>query len=145
MIVISKAGRLGVLLFILFSFHFSWSAKIRISSVSDLNFGTGVPGDPAKNIPPGTTENATNASFQIIGDANTSFTITLPITAAIDYKSGNNRDSIDISNFSSYPQNNGLLNGSGEQFIYIGATRAALKPSQLAGSYSGNFTVTVVY
>lgn len=116
--------------------------SIRISRISDLEFGTGGAGDPAKTVPSGTAENATNASFEVQGDDNRAYSISLPATATIRRGTV---DSITLSSFTSYPSGNGLLNNRGEQLLFIGATRAALRVNQTAGAYSGTFTITVVY
>lgn len=136
---------IGIVILIVFSSKL-YSKPIKISKTSDLVFGTGAPGDSSKQIPPGTSENSSNASFQVTGDANTAYSITLP-AAPITIKTGNgaNSDTIEVSNFQSFPVGNGLLNASGSQNLFVGATRAALRLNQKAGPYTGGFTVTVVY
>lgn len=123
-----------------------FAAPIKISAVSDIDFGTGVPGDPSKTILSGTSENATNGSFKVTGDANRAFSIVLP-TAAIDmkFKQGPKTDLISVSGFQSFPSGSSALDSTGARNIFIGATRAALKPNQMAGAYSGTYSVTVVY
>lgn len=120
---------------------------LKISTVSDLDFGTGSPGDFSKTISPGTSETSTNASFSVTGEPNTAYTITLPSSATLQTGNGNKKDTINLSNFQSFPIQgaNGLLDTSGNQMVFIGATRDSLKTTQLAGSYSGSFSITVVY
>ncbi|MFS4457720.1 DUF4402 domain-containing protein [Bdellovibrio sp. HCB2-146] len=130
------------MLCLVFFCDFTYARSIKISRLSDLDFGSGGAGDPAKIVPSGTSENATNASFLVEGDNNRAYSISLPATATIRRGTV---DSITLSSFTSYPNANGLLNNLGEQNLYIGATRAALRVNQTAGSYSGTFTITVVY
>lgn len=123
----------------------SWGAPIKVSSRSSLAFPIGAPGDSPFIIPPGTSENSTNASFRVTGNANQAFTIALPFSATMNYKRSNITDSILIHSFSSYPQNSGVLDNNGLSYIFVGATRDSLRMNQTAGSYSGNFSLTVVY
>lgn len=126
-----------------------FAAPIAISSVSDLDFGSKlVANDPAGTVAPGTAENATNGSFRVTGDANRAYTITLP-SSAIMYTTGGTqaRFRINLSTFRSFPAAgaNGRMNAAGEQLLFVGATRAAIRGNQVAGAYSGTYTVTVVY
>lgn len=131
-----------------FYLSLAFPKPIRATAVSDLDFGAGAPGDSAKVVVPGTTESAANGSFTITGDANTAYTIVLPSTATMKIKNSSTPDSaIGISNFISYPAAgaNGLLDSTGTQRLYLGATRAPLLNNQKAGSYSGAYSLTVVY
>jgi hypothetical protein len=120
---------------------------IKITVVSGLDFGNGGPGDIAKTIAPGTSETSSNASFEVSGDANTAYTITLPASGTMTTGNGQNTDTINLTNFQSFPTAgaNGLLNVSGIQNLFLGATRAALKVTQRQGTYTGSYTMTVVY
>ena len=124
-------------------------AAITISNNSALNFGTGSRLNPAITIPPGTTENASNGSFTVVGQANTSYSITLPAgTVTMTTGSGTPASrQIAVTSFQSFPPAgaNGLLDGSGEQLLFVGATRAQLRADQVSGSYTAAYTVTVVY
>jgi len=130
---------------ILFYCSSSFSKPIKITDVSELDFGNGGPGDLSKQILPGTSETSTNGSFLITGDPNVSYSIVLPVTASMKTGSGPNTDTITISNFQSFPSGTGALGASGSQTLFIGATRAALRLNQKAGLYSGTFSITVVY
>ena len=132
-----------ILLFILGESLFA--KPIKISALSQLDFGTGAPGDSAKQILPGTTETAANGSFAVTGDANRAFSILLPASATMEIGNGQNKDSIAISSFTSFPSVAGVLNGAGDRTVFVGATRAALKLTQRAGLYSGSYSITVVY
>ncbi len=123
------------------------SQALSISQNSDLIFGSAPQGDGPKVVPPGTTETSENASFDVKGKKNTTYVITLPSTA-INMTTGSGstaQQRISVSNFTSNPASNGLLNNQGRQFLYIGATRAALLFNQTVGSYSGSFQIIVVY
>lgn len=124
-------------------------AALSITNVSDLDFGTAPAGDAQKTVAPGATENAENGSFTVNGQANTAYTITLPTDGTVTMVTGGGgaNETIAVSTFTSFPAAgaNGLLNGSGTQTLLVGATRAALSASQVAGTYTGTYTVTVVY
>lgn len=124
-------------------------SALAITNVSDLDFGTAAPGDAAKLVAPGTSENAENGSFTVAGQANTAYTITLPADGTVTMVTGGGgaNETIAVDTFTSYPAAgaNGLLDGTGNQPLYVGATRAALGAGQVAGNYAGTYTVTVVY
>lgn len=131
------------------SLNVAVAAPIGITYVSDIDFGSKlVANDPAGTVAPGTAENATNGSFQVTGDANRAYTITLPGTATMATPGGATaRYRIALSTFRSFPAAgaNGLLNAAGQQLLFVGATRAAIRGNQVAGPYNGTYTVTVVY
>lgn len=137
-----KARGICTLLCIVILGSSAHARSIKITRLSDLDFGSGGAGDPAKIVPSGTTENATNASFEVQGDDNRAYSISLPATATIRRGTV---DSITLYSFTSYPSGNGLLDNNGQQLLYVGATRDALRVNQTAGAYSGTFTITVVY
>ncbi len=125
-------------------------APIAIAQVSDLDFGSGFAGDPAKTVAPGAVEDAENASFAVSGAANTAYTITLPADGAVTMITGAGataNEQIGVNSFLSNPAAgaNGLLDGTGNQDLFVGATRDALLATQSAGSYAATFTVDVVY
>ncbi|MGZ3770433.1 MAG: DUF4402 domain-containing protein [Bdellovibrio sp.] len=121
------------------------AGPLKVTALSDLSFPLGVPGDPAYVISAGTSDNGSNASFRVSGNANQAYSIVLPATATMDFKKGSKSDSILIYSFVSYPAINGVLNNLGQADFFVGATRDALRTNQTAGSYSGHFSVTVVY
>lgn len=123
-------------------------AALTITNVSDLDFGTAAPGDVAKTVVPGTSENADNGSFTVAGQASMAYTITLPAAAvSMTTGGGGANETISVATFASYPAAgaNGLLGAGGTQLLLVGATRAALGASQVPGTYTGTYTVTVVY
>lgn len=120
------------------------TAAIAIANVSDLVFGSAVQGEAAKVVVPGTAENAENGSFNVTGQPSQAYTITLP-TTPINLTNGAN--TIAVGTFTSFPAAgaNGALSGTGSQLLLVGATRAALSPTQAVGTYTGTYTVDVVY
>lgn len=125
------------------------TAAITITNVSDLDFGTAVQGDVAKTVAPGATENAENGSFTVSGQASTAYTITLPANGVVTMTTGGGgaNETIAVTNFLSFPAAgaNGMIGVGGTQLLLVGATRAALGASQVAGTYTGSYTVDVVY
>lgn len=124
-------------------------AALAITNVSALDFGSAAQGDVAKTVAPGSSENADNGSFNVTGQANTAYTISLPADGTVTLTTGGGgaNETIAVSSFTSTPAAgaNGLLNGSGAQVLFVGATRAALGAAQVAGNYTATYTVTVVY
>ncbi len=125
-------------------------AAIAISKVSDLDFGTGIQGDAALPVAPGSSENASNASFSVTGNPNATYTIDLPADSTIKMITGGGGSAnteINVDSFVSNPAEGtgGTLSAGGSQTLFVGATRAALLATQTPGSYTGSFTVTVAY
>lgn len=123
------------------------TAALNIANVSALDFGTAVQGDAAKTVAPGASENAENGSFNVTGQPSTAYTITLPSNGSVQMTTGGGgaNETIAVENFASFPANTGMLSAGGSQLLLVGAQRAALGASQVAGSYTGTYTVTVVY
>ena len=121
------------------------AAVIKIADISDLNFGSAPQGDGPKTVIASTSENATNGSFKVTGNPNVTYTITLPVAPITMTTTGNGIKTISVSSFTSYPANSGLLDATGQELVFVGATRAALNVAQKTGSYSGSYSVTVVY
>lgn len=84
----------------------------------------------------------TEAKFETTGAANQTYSITLPTSATLTSSS----NTMTVNNFISNPTvaSGGILNSDGKQDIYVGAT-LNVGAAQAAGSYSGNFSVTVAY
>jgi hypothetical protein len=120
---------------------------IKIAKTSDLLFPIAVQGSSAYTLPPGSTENANNASFTITGEPSTNYQIILPGSNSIVMTTagGGALKQIIINSFANTPSTSGILNASGTQMLYVGATRASLPLNQYVGSYTGVFTVTVIY
>ncbi len=123
-------------------------AAISVVNVSDLDFGAAPPGNPLKTVPPGTSENSANGSFTVTGQPSVAYTITLPASATMRTGAGavaNER--ITVNAFVSFPLAgaNGLLGAGGTQSVFVGATRAALRPAQVVGIYTATYALTIVY
>jgi hypothetical protein len=128
---------------------------ITITKDYDLNFGDVV--SKAGTVvmsPAGSRTSAENilgnsasntpraASFSVAGEADATFNIILP--TSIDIVNGANTMRVDA--FTSNPAEgaNGLLDGSGDATIAVGAT-LTVSEGQATGEYTGNFDVTVNY
>lgn len=121
-------------------------ASISIAKNQDLNFGNAAPGDNAKAVPGTDTTNA--AAFNVTGQANTAYNITIPAGTVAMTTAGAAAvidRTINVTTFASNPNASGTLDNTGAQLLYVGASRAAIRATQQAGSYTGTFTVTVTY
>jgi Domain of unknown function (DUF4402) len=120
---------------------------LTVEKESDLNFGEAPQADPAKTIPPGRSENAENASFEVHGDSGTAFSIILPSNNSVKMivNGGGNNQEIPVNNFTSYPSNQSTVGVFGKAHIYVGATREKLTSNQKPGKYVGSFTVSIIY
>ena len=88
----------------------------------------------------GNSGGITSASFTVTGIPLFTYAITLPSSAAIT--AGGN--SMTVNAFTSSPSGTGQLSVLGTQALTVGAT-LNVGASQASGSYSGTFSVTVVY
>jgi hypothetical protein len=132
---------------------------IGINKTTDMNFGNIIAGsssgtvslDPAgiRSVTTGITLPAapgtvTAATFQVTGQGNSTYTITLP-TSAYEITRTSGSGTMEISNFTSSPSGSGTLI-SGTQIISVGAT-LTVGADQPVGVYTGEtgFNVTVNY
>jgi spore coat protein U-like protein len=125
-------------------------AAIAITKQSDLDFGTASQGDVAKTVASGVSEDAENASFLVTGEANKAYTITLPSNGDVNMITdggGVPEKTIAVTDFESNPAigATGMLDASGQQELFVGATRDVILSNQQSGSYADTFTVTVLY
>jgi hypothetical protein len=81
-----------------------------------------------------------NAIYNATGEANATYTISLP--ASVNITSGSN--SMVVNGFTSDPAATGLFSGAGTQTINVGAT-VNVGASQPTGDYSGTYDVTIAY
>ncbi len=81
------------------------------------------------------------AAFDVQGDPNATYSITLP--AAVILTSGSSNTMV-VDNFISSPAITGVIGVSGQQTLFIGAT-LNVSGNQALGAYSGLLTVTVDY
>lgn len=84
---------------------------------------------------------ASAATFDLQGSTNASFAITLPSSVVLSDGSSN---SMTVDSFTSTPSTSGVLDGSGQQTLFVGAT-LKVGSNQPFGSYSGQMAVTVDY
>ena len=121
------------------------TAALSITNTSDLDFGSAPQGDAAKTV---LASDGTAASFDVVGTPSATYTVTLPANSTIKMitAGGGTADTeIAVDNFTSASVNSGALDGSGNDTLTVGATRALLSATQTIGNYSGTFTVTVAY
>lgn len=88
-----------------------------------------------------TNTSGTPAKYEVSGDPNAYFTITLPTSVVITSGAG---DNMTIVNFHSVPETNGQIDASGKQNLNIGATMK-VGSFQPFGSYSGIMSTTIEY
>lgn len=129
-------------------------APITITNTADLAFGkfAASTGGTVVMAPAG-TRTATGAvvlstvtpgaaaSFDVAGDNDATYAITLP-GAASTISSGVNTMSVDT--FTSTPSATGTLSATGAQTVTVGGT-LTVASAQVAGAYTGTFDVTVEY
>jgi len=129
---------------------------IAIAHVADLNFGnivagTGIgtvivdtEGDRTKTgdviLPSATLGTVNAAEFTVTGLADATYAITLPTSIDISETGGT---TMTVDNFTSNPSRTGTLAG-GTQTLSVGA-RLNVGAGQVAGDYTGEFSVTVAY
>jgi hypothetical protein len=82
----------------------------------------------------------TPASFEVVGEPDGTYTVTLPVSTAIVFGA----ESMTVDTFASLPATTGTLNGEGADVLVVGAT-LHVGANQAAGLYAGSFDVTVLY
>ena len=133
-------------------------ASIGLTKTIDLNFGTMTIPTLATTVtlsPLGVLSNGGNitllaqapiaapASYNVTGDLNANYAITLPSNGTITISNG--VQTMPINNFtSSKLLNQSTLSGAGADSFTVGAT-LVLGAAQAAGSYTGTYNVTVAY
>jgi len=81
------------------------------------------------------------ATFDVSGDPNAVYAISLPISVVLTKSSG---DTMVVDDFNSLPAITGITDPGGEQLLFVGAT-LNVGVKQVFGSYTGNMIVTVEY
>jgi hypothetical protein len=129
---------------------------LALTKVSDMNFGTIAVTGTAGTVVLGTDNSRTAvgpalvppaagvaASFTVSGEANRTFTITLPANGTVSLISGANN--MAANTFLHNAGANPTLSGAGAAAFTVGAT-LSVAANQAAGSYtSANFPVTINY
>ncbi|KQW02880.1 hypothetical protein ASC87_00560 [Rhizobacter sp. Root1221] len=82
------------------------------------------------------------AAFDVTGDAAATYAITLPGSATVTHT--DTLTTMSLGTFVSNPSATGTLSGGGAQTVNVGATLTVAN-AQLAGSYSGTYSVSVEY
>ncbi len=117
--------------------------QISITKVSDLQFSQKVQGGASETVIPA---DAAAAEFTVNGQANTAFTVNLPGPISMITGDGVGvTKNITVDTFAHNLGGSPSLDGDGEVTLKVGATHAAILNNQVPGSYSGSFTVEVVY
>jgi hypothetical protein len=124
--------------------HAQIQVAITIENLSPLDFGNAVIGDSSKTIPPSGQETIENASFLVNGQPDSEYRIVLPRRTWL-YNIEDNHDRIEVSQFTSFPQRTGNFNTYGQSQLFVGATRERIALRTEPGTYSGQFSVTVLY
>ena len=81
------------------------------------------------------------ATFNVEGEANASYSISLPASVVLSDPASH---TMVVDNFTSSPTPSGVLDDSGKQTIFVGAT-LNVSSNQAFGAYSGQMAVTVDY
>lgn len=88
-----------------------------------------------------TSTSGSPANFEVSGDPNGLYDITLPVSVVLTSGAG---DNMTVDNFSSTPDSNGQLDAGGTQSLGVGA-RLNVGSFQPFGAYSGLMSTTVEY
>ena len=88
-----------------------------------------------------TNTSGTPALYEVSGDPNAFYSITLPDSIVLTSSAGNK---MTVSNFNSVPAANGQLDAGGRQNVNVGAT-LGVGSFQPFGAYSGIMTTTIEY
>ena len=81
------------------------------------------------------------ATFDVQGTPNASFSISLPVSIILSDAASH---TMTVDNFTSSPTPSGVLDASGKQTLFVGAT-LNVSANQAFGAYSGQMSVTVDY
>ncbi|MGK2908592.1 MAG: DUF4402 domain-containing protein [Sphingobium sp.] len=130
-----------------------------MTTVQDLSFGAFVAGEGGTvTISPHGTRTGSGdvtlitggqfsqggaAAFDLLGTPNALYQIMLPSDGSVKL-TGSRGGIMSLSAFTSSPAETSQLNQLGNQTLLVGAT-LVVSSNQTAGSYSGSFSVTVVF
>jgi hypothetical protein len=120
---------------------------LSIQPVTQMQFSISSPGSPALTIEP---QGEGSAEFLIVGEPNAAYQIQIPeevnlISADSQPDTLKTADPIRVRSFKSLPAATGLLGQDGQQTLFIGATRESIPLQQKEGTYTGTYTVTILY
>lgn len=122
------------------------TAALRFGKFSALTGGTVVISTAgARSATGAVVLSSTNAggaaSFTVSGDANATYTVTLPNSATLTHGVDNTK-TMSVGSFTA--SGTGTLSGAGTETISVGAT-LTVGNAQTTGTYSGTFDVSVEY
>ena len=130
---------------------------IAISKTADLRFGkfSALTGGTVVIATAGTRSatgavvlSSTNAggaaSFNVTGDNDATYAITLPSSAVTITHGTDTTKTMSVGTFTSNPSGTGTLSAAGAQTVNVGGT-LTVASAQASGSYTGTFTVGVEY
>jgi hypothetical protein len=92
----------------------------------------------------GITSTVQAGNFNVSGDANAAYTITLPADGTVTLTNQSGPGTMPVSTFTSNPGSTGTLDGSGAQSLKVGAT-LNVSAAQTPGNYTGTYLVSVTY
>ena len=152
----STSARLLALL-VLLALAASVASAQTITGVTNLSFGSFLAGSGGSVVIStggartqsgsvllvGQGSGAAAAQFSVVGTANATYSITLPLDNTVVLSDGNG-NTMTVNSFVSSPAATGTLSGGGNQVIRIGAA-LIVGPNQAPGSYAGSFNLTVNY
>jgi len=108
-------------------------ASTSVTKISDFSF-------PSKNF----QNRETNAQYRLAGTPNNTFTIMLPQNN-IFLKSSNKLKSVELRGLQSYPLGSTKIDKNGKQNLRISIAKMPKLSKSDKNSYSGSFTIDVVY
>ena len=111
------------------------------SSVGTVTIGTDGSRTTTGGVSVNTNTLGSPALYEVSGDPNAFYNITLPDSIVLTSAAGNN---MTVSNFNSIPAASGQLDASGRQNMNVGAT-LVVGSFQPFGAYRGIMTTTIEY
>ncbi len=121
---------------------------ITINKKTDLNFGEAAQGTPGLAIPADAAGGASRASFEVKGEPNKDYSISLPgngVVTMLTAEGDTPNKKINVFDFTSNPAPKGNLGAAGIETLFVGASRDPILGNQVTGAYVAPFTVTVQY
>ncbi len=116
---------------------------IQLVAVDILDFGRVFKGSDATTVDPANPlAGTTPASFNVTGEGNFNFVVSLPTEATIT----NGTDTLTVNNFTTDLTNDqGALDATGNATFKVGGTLQSISDTVSSGVYTGSATVVVAY
>lgn len=134
----------------------AWAAEISVGNTEPLSFGKFAAGSGGSVLITASGARSTTggvallssgpgapARFELTGDPNTAYSVTLPANGAVSLTSSGGQ-SMSLSDFSVSPGATGQFSALGRGSLTVGA-RLNVNPQQPSGNYSGDFVLYVDY